>query len=121
MGLHQVRLEALGLGYPWDAARAADSAMSLGTTSLGLIDLGGLFGTWTGKRPEAFPGGAELAGDDWRRTGRFGFFIAAAITPAPQPLTEALGFDSTAAVLAELGEARLSRPAREARRPSGRL
>lgn len=103
---------ALGLGYPLDAARAADSAMSLGSDSpWDWIDLGGLFENLDRERDAeaCFLAAAELAGDDveaHREIAGF-FYRSGDYAGAGNRLTEALGFDSTAAVLAELGEARL--------------
>ncbi len=103
---------ALGLGFPLEAARAADSAMSLeGEGPWDWIDLGNLFERLNrvDKAAACFQAAEEAAGEDveaHREIAGF-FYRTGDYAGAGNRLTEALSFDSTAAVLAELGEARL--------------
>ncbi len=103
---------ALGLGFKDYAKRAADRAMTMGSTSpWDWIDLGGLYESLEdGQRAgECFLAASGLAGDDveaHREVAGF-FYRTGDYSGAGDRLAMALAFDSTASVLSELGEARL--------------
>lgn len=103
---------ALGFGYPTDAERAADRALAMGSDSpWDWIDLGGLFESLERghKARECFYTASGLARDDveaHREIAGF-FYRTGDYSGAGDRLSLALAFDSTASVLAELGEARL--------------